>query len=282
MKEDITRYKGANSLVGISFKLGHLSYFTLILTVAITFFNDLNPSSLPDWKAALAFISLPIVAVGLAVIPLAIEGMLEDRNFNYSEPCTIYASKRWVRSTVVFSSVMGAALMLSLLTIQSAPTLSTSVSSTCYGLSLFGVILIIAQTIIPMTTEVPTKMKPDRKNQPNIVYLSPFFGGIACTCISVYKHVPSLLSTDIGASLSFLLTVSAISLLWFEDKKSGMADREIIPLCTASILWIVSALVANYAYASLASVTFVLPYLVYFLPLILLGFYYYVTAPEES
>ena len=79
-----------------------------------------------------------------------------------------------------------------------------------------------------------------------------------------------------------MFTISAISLLWFEDKKTGMADREIIPLCTASILWICSALVANYAYASLASVTFALPYLVYFLPLILLGFYYYVTAPEES
>jgi hypothetical protein len=44
----------------------------------------------------------------------------------------------------------------------------------------------------------------------------------------------------------------------------------------------VSALIANYAYASLASVTFVLPYLVYLLPLILLGFYYYVSAPEEA
>lgn len=280
MKEDITRYKGANPLVGIPFKLGYLSHAIFILTVVISFLSDLNQTG---WKGALAFIITYIVGLFSITAPLGIRDMLEDKyNFNYSEPCTIYASKRWVRSIVVFSSVMGAALMLSLLTIQTAPTLSSSVSSTCYGLSLFGVILIIAQTIIPMTTEVPTKMKPDRKNQPNIVYLSPFFGGIACTCISVYKHVPSLLSTDIGASLSFLLTVSAISLLWFEDKKSGMADWEIIPLCTASILWIVSALVANYAYASLASVTFLLPYLVYFLPLILLGFYYYVSAPEES
>ena len=280
MKEDITRYKGANPLVGIPFKLGYLSHVIFILTVVISFLSDLNQTG---WKGALAFIITYIVGLFSITAPLGIRDMLEDKyNSNYSEPCTIYASKRWVRSIVVFSSVMGAALMLSLLTIQTAPTLSSSVSSTCYGLSLFGVILIIAQTIIPMTTEVPTKMKPDRKNQPNIVYLSPFFGGIACTCISVYKHAPSLLSTDIGASLSFLLTVSAISLLWFEDKKSGMADWEIIPLCTASILWIVSALVANYAYASLASVTFLLPYLVYFLPLILLGFYYYVSAPEES
>ena len=279
MKEDITRYKGANPLVGIPFNLGYLSHAIFILTVAISFLSDLNQTG---WKGALAVIITYIVGLFSIAAPLGIRDMIEDKYFNYSEPCTIYASKRWVRSIVVFSSVMGAALMLSLLTIQTAPTLSSSVSSTCYGLSLFGVILIIAQTIIPMTTEVPTKMKPDRKNQPNIVYLSPFFGGIACTCISVYKHVPSLLSTDIGASLSFLLTASAIALLWFEDKKAGMADREIIPLCTASILWIVSALVANYAYASLASVTFVLPYLVYFLPLILLGFYYYVTAPEES
>lgn len=279
MKEDITRYKGANPLVGIPFKLGHLSHAIFILTVVISFLSDLNQTG---WKGAQAFIITYIVGLFSIAAPLGIRDMLKDEYFNYSEPCTIYASKRWVRSIVVFSSVMGAALMLSLLAIQTAPTLSSSVSSTCYGLSLFGVILIIAQTIIPMTTDVPTKMKPDRKNQPNIVYLSPFFGGIACTCISVYKHVPSLLSTDIGASLSFLLTVSAISLLWFEDKKSGMADREVIPLSMASILWIVSALVANYAYASLASVTFVLPYLVYFLPLILLGFYYYVSAPEES
>lgn len=279
MKEDINRYKGTNPLVGIPFNLGYLSHAIFILTVVISFLSDLNQTG---WKGALAVIIAYIVGLFSIAAPLGVRDMLEDKYFNYSEPCTIYASKRWVRSIVVFSSVMGAALMLSLLTIQTAPTLSSSVSSTCYGLSLFGVILIIAQTIIPMTTEVPTKMKPDRKNQPNIVYMSPFFGGIACTCISVYKHVPSLLSTDIGASLSFLLTVSAISLLWFEDKKSGMADWEIIPLCTASILWIVSALVANYAYASLASVTFVLPYLVYFLPLILLGFYYYVTAPEES
>jgi hypothetical protein len=71
-------------------------------------------------------------------------------------------------------------------------------------------------------------------------------------------------------------------MLWFEDHKTSVARREITPLCVTSIIWMGCALVANYAYASLASVTFALPYLVYFLPLILLGFYYYVTAPEES
>lgn len=279
MKEDITRYKGTNPLVGIPFKLGYLSHAILVLTVAISFLSDLNQTG---WKGALAFIIIYVVGLFAFLAPLGIRDMLKDRNLHHPEPCTIYASKRWVRSIVVFSSVMGASLMLSLLTIQAAPTLSSSVSATCYGLSLFGAILVIAQAIVAMTTEVPTKMKTDRKSQPLFVYSSPFFGAIACICISAYKHVPSLLSTDIGTSLSFLLTVSAISSLWFEEKNTGMADREIIPLCTASILWMVSALVANYAYASLASVTFVLPYLVYFLPLILLGFYYYVSAPEES
>jgi hypothetical protein len=105
---------------------------------------------------------------------------------------------------------------------------------------------------------------------------------MSCLSLALYQHNLDKVFFDAGESRFFLFTVGAIALLWFEDKASGIADREIIPLCTASILWIVSALIANYAYTSLASVTFVLPYLVYFLPLIFLGFYYYISAPEEN
>lgn len=170
MKEDITRYKGTNPLVGIPFKLGYLSHAILVLTVAISFLSNLNQTG---WKGALELIITYVVGLIAFVAHSVMRNMLKYRNSDYPEPCTIYASKRWVRSIVVFSSVMGAALMLSLLTIQTAPTLSSSVSSTCYGLSLFGVILIIAQTIIPMTTEVPTKMKPDRKKTPEYCFFKP-------------------------------------------------------------------------------------------------------------
>jgi cytochrome bd-type quinol oxidase subunit 2 len=162
------------------------------------------------------------------------------------------------------------------------PTFSTTVSSLCYALSAFGVILLFVHFMIALCGDVPAKIKPDRKSQPSCVFLSPLVGLISCLSLALYQHNQDKVGVDAGESRFFLFTVGAIALLWFEDKASGIADREIIPLCTASILWIGSALLANYAYASLASVTVVLPYLVYFLPLILLGFYYYISAPEES
>jgi hypothetical protein len=169
-----------------------------------------------------------------------------------------------------------------MLTSLEKPSFSSIVSSACYAFAMVGVILLVAQFVIVISVDIPAKAKPARINQPQSMIFSLLAGAMSCLCLGLYQHKRELLSLDRGESLFFVFTVSAISLLWFEDKETGMADREIIPLCTTSILWMVSALVANYAYASLASVTFVLPYLVYFLPLILLGFYYYVTAPDES
>ena len=197
-------------------------------------------------------------------------------------PCIIYAGKKGVRATVAIASLTGVTSLLFILTKLEKPSFAATISSVCYALSLLGVILLLAQFVTAVSCDIPAKAKPDRKKHTQSLTLSPLVGATSCLCLGLYQHKREILSLDRGESLFFVFTVSAISLLWFEDEKTGMADREIIPLCVTSVLWIGSALVANYAYASLASVTFALPYLVYFLPLILLGFYYYVSAPEES
>lgn len=229
------------------------------------------------FKGFFGALIVTLILLGAVVWPIA----LIDNPLR-SKPAVIYANKRTVRTTVTLGSLTGMAILLFLLASSKNPTFSTTVSSLCYALSAFGAILLLAHFTIALGGEVTAKIKRDRQSQPSIIYLSPIIGLISCLSLALYQHVPNKVSAEAGASRFFLFTIGAIAMLWFEDESTGMADREIIPLCTASILWIVTALVANYAYAGLASVTFLLPYLVYFLPLILLGFYYYVTAPEES
>jgi hypothetical protein len=272
MKENIIQYKGTNPLIGIPATLTAFVYLLSIVAMV--------PIMWPEergWSGGIKVIFIFIFVIASTAIPSAF--YIESR---VSSPATIYACKRTVRATVALASLSGITFLLFILTSLKKPTFSTAVSSLCYALSAFGVILLLAHFMIALCGEVPSKIKPDRKSQPGCVFLSPVVGLISCLSLALYQHNQSDVGVDAGESRFFLFTIGAIALLWFEDKTSGIADREIIPLCTASILWIGSALLANYAYASLASVTFVLPYLVYFLPLIFLGFYYYISAPEES
>jgi hypothetical protein len=272
MKEEIVQYKGTNPLVGIASFLTVVAYLLSVMT-----FVSIIPPTEDGFKGLIQGLFKFFVIPAVVCVPLP----LFFREL-YSKPAIIYAKKRTVRATVTLASLMGMAFLLFLLASSKQPTFSTTVSSLCYALSAFGAILLLAHFTITLSGEVPAKIKPDRKSQPLCVYLSPIVGLLSCLSLALSHHNQSKVSVEAGESRFFVFTVGAIAMLWFEEKETGMADREIIPLCTASILWIVSALVANYAYASLASVTFLLPYLVYFLPLILLGFYYYVTAPEES
>lgn len=273
MKEDITRYKGTNPLIGIPASIGVATYVILVLTLIAALWPE-RSSGWDTFFLILFVLYLSFCAVGLSIQIGA--------SFTHVEPCIIYASKKGIRVTVAIACLTCLVLLLFMLNVSNKPSFAATISSLCYALAFFGVILLLAQFVIAISVDVPAKAKIDRTHQPKSLLYSPLVGATGCLCLGLYQHMPKILSLDRGEALFFVFTVSAISLLWFEDKKAGMADREIIPLCTASVLWIVSALVANYAYASLALVTFVLPYLVYFLPLILLGFYYYVSAPEES
>jgi hypothetical protein len=272
MKEDITRYKGTNPLIGIPAIIGVVAYIILVLTLIPAFWPE-DTSGWERFFLGLYFVMMFGFALGF--ITWIVETVTD-------EPCIIYASKKVVRAIVAIACLSGIAILLVMLTSLAKPSFSSTVSAACHALALFGVILLLAQSVIAISSDAPAKAKVDRTHQSKSLIYSPLVGAISCLCLGLYQHKREIFSLDRGEALFFVFTVSAISLLWFEDKKTGIADREIIPLCTASMLWIVSALVANYAYASLASVTFVLPYLVYFLPLILLGFYFYVTAPEES
>jgi hypothetical protein len=272
MKEDIIQYKGTNPLIGIPASLTLVAYILSIIAKIPLIWTEED-----GWKGAIGVMLVIISTPFELFLPFYFIG-----EFLTSKPGTIYASKRTVRATVVISSLIGMAFLLFFHALLKKPTFSTTLSSLCYALSAFGVILLLAHFMTALCGDVTAKIKPDRKSQPSCVFLSPVVGLVSCLSLALYQHNQDKIGVDAGESRFFLFTVGAIALLWFEDKASGIADREIIPLCTASILWIGSALLANYAYASLASVTVVLPYLVYFLPLILLGFYYYISAPEES
>jgi len=272
MKENIIQYKGTNPLIGIP--------ATLIVVAHLLSIVAIVPATWPEeggWSGGIDKLFMAIFWGFFFFFPfsfLSVDLVIS--------PGTIYASKRTVRATVVLASLSGMAFLLFILASSKKPAFLTTLSSLCYALSAFGVILLLAHFMIALCGEVPAKIKPDRNSQPWCVFLSPVVGLISCLSLALYQHNQFKVGVEAGESRFFLFTVGAIALLWFEDKASGIAEREIIPLCTASILWILSALIANYAYTSLASVTFVLPYLVYFLPLIFLGFYYYISAPEEN
>jgi hypothetical protein len=269
MKENVIHHKGDNPLVGLpalSFILAHL---LLVLTIWANAWDKLN-----GWDYFFHIVLSLWISFAFYAIPF------NSLNSNLYNPCIVYASKRLVRLSVTAASLLGCLLLLSLLASQKNPSIQSVASATCYACSFIGTSLLATQIIIALFFKIPAKTKPERRKQPKCAYLSPFAGVASCTLLGL--HHENLITSNIGESSFMMTTVSSIALLWFEDKDSGIADRETVPLCTASILWIVSALIANYAYTSLASVTFVLPYLVYFLPLIFLGFYYYISAPEEN
>ncbi len=271
MKEEIIQYKGTNPLIGIASSLTAVAYLLSVMTMI--------PMMWPTEDGLKGFFEGLFKLFGLLV---AIAIPLSSSDGLYSRPAILYATKRTVRATVMLASLMGIAFLIFLLASSKNPTFSTTVSSLCYALSAFGAILLLAQFTITLISEADAKTKPDRKSQPSCVYLSPIVGMLSCLSLALYHHKQDKVSVEAGESRFLLFTIGAIAMLWFEDHKTSVAGREITPLCVTSITWMGSALVANYAYASLASVTFALPYLIYFLPLILLGFYYYVTAPEES
>jgi hypothetical protein len=272
MKEDIVQYKGKNPLIGVPASLTVVACVIFVFALAAAFY----PESGRGWEGT--FIVFMIYAGCYAAL-IAIGFVIKHLD---DEPCIIYASRRAVRATVMFASFAGIAFLLLILAASQKPDFSTTLSSACYALSILGTILLLAHIFFAISSEVSAKAKPCRTKQPACFIFSHLTGSVACVCLGIYRHSLKTFSVETGESLFLLFTVGAIAFLWFEDEKAGIADREIIPLSTASILWIGSALAANYAYGTLASVTFILPYLVYFLPLILLGFYYYVSAPEES
>jgi hypothetical protein len=272
MKEEIIQYKGTNPLIGIASSLTVVAYLLSVMTMIAMMWS--TEGGFIGFFGVLYTLFVLLVVVGMP-LTLVIECL-------YSRPAILYATKRAVRATVMLASLMGIAFLLFLLASSKNPTFSTTVSSLCYALSAFGAILLLAHLTITLISESHAKAKPDRKSQPLCVYLSPIVGLLSCLSLALYHHKQDKVSVEAGESRFLLFTIGAIAMLWFEDHKTSVARREITPLCVTSIIWMGCALVANYAYASLASVTFALPYLVYFLPLILLGFYYYVTAPEES
>ncbi len=272
MKEKIIQYKGANPLIGIPGYLAILAFAIFVLTIAASLF----PESGSDWSGLFQTFFIFAGCIAANAITLSVLDIFK------AEPCIIYASKRVVRAIVMIASFAGISLLLIILASLKNPKVSTTVSSACYALSLFGIILLLAQFVIAISLEVTAKAKPERTKLPECFILGHLTGTVACLCLGIYRHATKILSAEIGEPLVLLFTVGAISFLWLENKDAGIADREVIPLSTASVLWVGSALTANYAYETLASVTFILPYLVYFLPLILLNFYYYVSAPEEA
>ena len=271
MKEKISYHKGDNPLVLLPTIAACAAHLVLVMTLC----GHLAPKERGFWTLViilvLVFCSFFLIAMPAILIATALE---------YSEPAVVYVSKRTVRGVVSVAIASGLITLLIVTSSLTKPELKNFVDSLLLATSVSSAVLLTAHIAISLFQEATSKIKPSRDTQSKGSFLSPLLGLYGCLVLFLKQE--QKIAAETGVASLALLTLCGISLLWFEEKKTSIADREIIPLCAASLLWMVSAFIANYAYASLASVTFVLPYLLYLLPLILLGIYYYVSSPEEA
>ncbi len=271
MKEKISYYKGWNPLIILPAFAACMAHIVL---VAMLFAHD-EPNESGFWPAVRGLLWI-MFCYAIVFLPAAGIACVADND----RPTVAYASKRWVRGIVSFAIMVGAGTFLALTAALKSPNFKSFVDSLLLATSAFSLVLLLAQISISLFIDSASKLEPERTS-PTLGFLrSPMVGLYGCLVLYLRQH--QKLGAEIGEASFALLTLSSIALLWFEENNSSIAERETIPLCAASLLWMVSALIANYAYASLASVTFVLPYLLYLLPLILLGIYYYVSSPEED
>jgi hypothetical protein len=272
MKEQISYYKGMNPLVSLPAFAAGMAHIVLVIML----FDHKAPNGSGFWQAILFVLWLLFCLYFLLILPVLGIVFVAKNDL----PTLAYASKRWVRGMVSFAIATGIGTFLALTAALKSPNLKSVVDSLLLASSAFSVVLLLAHISISLLVDSASKLKPERTSPTSGFSRSPMLGLYGSLVLYLRQH--QNLGAEIGEASFALLTLSSIALLWFEDPKTSISDRETIPLCIASLLWMVSAVIANYAYASLASVTFVLPYLVYFLPLILLGIYYYVSAPEEA
>jgi hypothetical protein len=272
MKEKIAFYKGMNPLI----LLPAFAAYTAHIVLAIMLVDHIKPVERGFWPAIGFSLVILFFLFLLLPMPLFALALIADDD----RPTVAYASKRWVRGIVSFAIASGAGAFLALTAALDSPNLKSVVDSLLFATSVFSLVLLLAHIAVSIFNETASKLKPERSSPTIGFYRGPLLALYGCLVLFLRQH--QKIGAQTGEASFALLTLSGIALLWFENDKTSIADRETIPLCVASLLWMVSALIANYAYESLASVTFVLPYLVYLLPLILLGFYYYVSAPEEA
>ncbi len=272
MKEKISYYKGWNPLVLLPAFAACMAHIVL---VAMLFAHN-EPNESGFWPAVRGWLWGMFCFIFIMILPAAGIVCVTEND----RPTVAYASKRWVRGIVSFAIVVGAGTFLTLTAALKSPNFKSFVDSLLLATSAFSLILLLAQISISLFIDSASKLEPERTSPTLGFFRSPMLALYGCLVLFLRQH--QKLGAEIGEASFALLTLSSIALLWFEEDNSSIAERETIPLCAASLLWMVSALIANYAYASLASVTFVLPYLLYLLPLILLGIYYYVSSPEED
>ncbi len=272
MKEKISYYKGMNPLV----VLPAFAAFTAHIVLVIMLMGHMQSDERGFWPAVGHVLIFILCVYVLLPMPFFVLGSMATND----RPVVAYASKRWVRGIVSFAIATGVGTFLALTAALKSPNLKSVVDSLLLATTAFCLVLLLAHISISLFIDSTSKLKPERDSPTLGFSRSPMVGLYGCLVLFLRQH--QKLGSEIGEASFALMTLSGIALLWFEDPKTSIAEREIIPLCTASLLWMVSAIIANYAYASLASVTFVLPYLLYLLPLILLGIYYYVSSPEED
>ncbi len=250
----------------------------------ISYYKGWNPLiALPAFAACAAYLVLAIIFLSVGDILLYIFHLLPlcvaPIFFIICKPGVAYASKLWVRGIVSLAIVLGVGTFLVITSPIKNPEFKTVVDSLLLAISVFSLVLLLAHIAVSRFNETASKLKPERSS-PRVI--APFTLQALYGALVLFLRHHQKVGAETGEASFALLTMSGIAFLWFEEDNSSIAERETIPLCAASLLWMLSALIANYAYASLASVTFVLPYLLYLLPLILLGIYYYVSSPEED
>lgn len=270
MKEKITYYKGTNPLVALPAFAACTAH--LVLVIKFFIYNDApeNP-----WGFLATMFNF-LISCCLLFGPVFLLGCVSEND----EPTVAYVGKRLVRGIVSLAIALGVGALMVITAAIKNPEFKNFLDSALLATSVISLILLLTQIAVSVFNETTSKLKPERST-PNLgLFRVPFLGLYACLILFLWRH--HKLDAETGEACFAIFTLSGIAFLWFEDHKKSIADREIIPLCTTSILWIGSGLLAHFAYANLASLTFVLPYLIYLLPLILLGFYYYVTAPVED
>lgn len=235
------------------------------------------------WFASGGFFE-SIFNAAILVIPVFTAGALCHEffgNFLFSDdttPNTIYIKTKSARVWLVVFAIAALTLLGQQLAYIEKPDFFSIITTSLLVLSIFGSLLLSLHILAALTIDVPNKIKPERADIGATFFFS--VTGALIACVSLAFNAKGMYA--LGGHVFILSSVSSIAILWMEQRRECIADREITPLATASLAWMAVTYFVKFYHAELSALSFAAPYFTYFAPIGLLGAYYYISQPERG
>lgn len=268
MHEPVTHCKEGNPFVMIPASLS-------IVAVTIAGLHGLKLT----WQSVDGILAIPACAFVCLIVGGPSHGFFSEFLFNgKTAPNTLYIRTKSARIWLVLVAVASVVLLArALISIKNPDTLAVF-SAGLSVLSLSACMLLLVQIVAAVTIDVPNKIKQERPDAGE-GYVCSVFGAIIASASLAFGAKGSF---PLGYHVFSLLSMSSIALLWLENERFCIAEREVIPLAICSLAWMTATYGVCFFHEELVSISFAMPYFAYLAPISFLAAYYYITKPEGA